>query len=361
MTSGLYGYPADYLMWWLLWGSVVVHTWCFFRFFPRRRRPRIALVLGNALVCLSLLGVVGLAAETYLRFLSNATDPFGMTMSARRWFAFHGPLNSGRFRDREWLPQPPENVYRIAFVGDSFLYGWGIERTEDRLSERVAQELVRRRRRPVESMNVAKPGWDTGDQITALTAILNRYHVNEVVLCYVPNDIERLLPVEPGFDPKVPPRCGWFNTDASALIEYIYYRVYLPYVPTVRNYHDWLADGYADPRIWSAQQERLRTMATLCRDRGIAFKVAVFPFLRTGGERFDAGRIQNQVIACLKDMAIPVVDLAPVFAAHAAERLVVSASDAHPNERAHQLAAEAIVGALFGGGQRFIPSAAGFE
>jgi hypothetical protein len=43
-----------------------------------------------------------------------------------------------------------------------------------------------------------------------------------------------------------------------------------------------------------------------------------------------------------KSERIPVLDLEPTFRTHAGENLVVSRFDAHPNERAHAIAAEAI-------------------
>ena len=34
LTSGVFGYLFDYLLWWILLASLLVHTWCFLRFFP---------------------------------------------------------------------------------------------------------------------------------------------------------------------------------------------------------------------------------------------------------------------------------------------------------------------------------------
>ena len=101
LTSGVFGYLADYLLWWLLLISLFVHTWCFFRFFPRKKYRGPRLVLGNALIFMCMLGVVAIAAESYLRFVYIDTDSFGMSLPARRWFAVYTKLNSQGCRDIE--------------------------------------------------------------------------------------------------------------------------------------------------------------------------------------------------------------------------------------------------------------------
>ncbi len=350
LTGGRFGYIADYLLWSFVAATLPALTYAFFKLFPRTRHPRWGWALGNALMFATLLGGVFWIGETYCRFVRIGTDSFGVTLSARRWFERFVTLNAWGCRDREWLPRPPANVYRIAFVGDSFLYGWGVERVEDRLSERVVSALSKRQGRPVESINFAQPGWDTGDQLEPLSALLDGYRVDEVVLVHVPNDIERLLPARSDFDPKRPPRCRWFNTDSSALGEWMYYFLYLPRVPTVQGFHDWLADGYADAGVWERQQLRLTALADACRSHGVTFRVVLFPFLRTGGGRFNAEQIARQHVEWAASRNLGVLDLRSTLTGHTTTSLVVSSQDAHPNALAHQLAAEEILSAFYSEG-----------
>ncbi|MCG3131551.1 MAG: hypothetical protein FLDDKLPJ_02354 [Phycisphaerae bacterium] len=347
LTSGRYGYVADYLVWTVFLLSVAVNAVLFIRFASRKGRSRRALVVGNLLVLATLLSAVAWIGETYFRFMRISTDSFGVTLPAQRWFQRHVVLNSWGCRDREWLPTPPANVRRILVLGDSFAWGWGVERVEDRVAERLAAGLRQVWRCPVEGMTLAQPGWDTGDQLDPLRAALDAFRVDEVILIHVPNDIERLLPVRLDFDPKRPPRCTWFNTDSSALFEHLYYHVYLPRVPTVSGFHDWLADGYADPRTWTAQQERLRALVETCRAKQVPFRVALFPFLRAGGTRFDGDRIARMHAAFFESIGAPVVDLRPALETRTAEELIVSARDAHPNADAHALAADAVLDAFY--------------
>ncbi len=190
------GYALDYLLWWIAFASLLIHTWCFFRLFPTNRRPRLRLVAGNMLVFGCMIAAVALVAETYLRFLYMGTDSHSVTLTARKWERIHVRRNSVYCRDTEWTPQKPPGVRRIAFVGDSVTYGAGIERVDDRFSNRLQARFDRRSPGTVEILNVAWPGWHTQDQLDyAIARIIPMYDVDEVVLCYFPNDIEPLLPV----------------------------------------------------------------------------------------------------------------------------------------------------------------------
>ncbi len=355
LTSGAFGYLLDYVIWWLVFASLLIHTWCFFRYFPRTRYKRLGLVLGNLLVFLCLLGVAALAGESYFRFASVETDSFGVSLPARRWFVLYTDLNSEGFRDREWARVKSPGVRRIAFVGDSFTYGWGIERPEDRFPDRIQSAFDRRARGSVEVMNLAKPGWNTGEQFAAIREGKPRYDIDEVVLCYVANDLEDLLPTSDAFNPTRPPEPKFFNIDSSCLLDYLYRRILVPRAPSVREYFPCLQNGYRDRALWRRQSERLRSIVDFCAQRGVTFRVVLLPLLKVPDQQFR----QEEVHALLRDFfashAVPVVDLLPVVSG-TTEDLVVNARDSHPNERAHQLFAEHIWSAFYAEAPRPAPT-----
>lgn len=354
LASGLFGYPADYAIWWLLTLSVLLHTWCFFRFFPRRKYRRTGLVFGNVLVFLSMLAMIALGGESYYRFLCMETDPFGLSLPAQRWFALHVRLNEWGCRDVEWATPKPAGTYRIAFVGDSFTYGWGVAKVGDRFTERIAAHFAAEDRsavsdgatgapRPrVDVLNVAKPGWGTGDQIQPVKDIVDVLGVDEIVLCYVPNDIEKLIPREGDFDPVRPPIPTWINPTSSALVDFLYYRVFVPRVRTVFRYHDWLAEGFADAEIWRRHQSQLYALIAFAKEKGVTFRVVLLPFLRTGGEKFQPARLHDTLRRFFEANDVPVADMLPVIESQDPAALTVSGWDAHPNATAHVLFAEAI-------------------
>lgn len=336
-----FGYPADYILFWLVFLSLVAHTWCFFRFFPWTQRKRLGLVIGNSLVLLCLLGVTFLVGESYERFVAVRTDGFGVSLPARRWFVLNTKLNSYDCRDHEWTSPKPPGVRRIAFLGDSFTYGWGVEDVADRFTDRLQEELGQKSV-PMEVMNIAKPGWGTGDHVQRLPDIMKQFAPDEVVLCYVLNDIEDLVPRSDAFDPTRPPEPQWFNPDTSCFLDFLWRRLWLPRMPSVSGYQEWLAGGYADARVWSLQRERMLKLRDLCAERGAIFRVALLPYLREGGERFNEDKLRGQVADAMRSGGVEVLDLKAAIVNADAAALTVNSGDAHPNARAHELFAKVI-------------------
>jgi len=345
-ASGAYGYLSDFLWWYAIVASLIVHTWCFFRFFPRERHPRIRIFLGNGLIFACLLSFAGLFAETYFRFLCVETDAYGVSLAAKRWHKVYADVNSMFCRDVEWTEAKPADVRRIAFLGDSFTYGWGINDPNDRFTELLQQRFNRRGDR-VEVMNVAWADWDTRRELAAAESMIEVYDVDEIVLCYLPNDIDTLLPTGPDRDPRATPKSTYVNVESSFLLDQLFHRVWARRLPIVRNYCDWLWDGYMNPEVWRKQAATLEELITLCRDRRVTLRVALFPFIKSWGERFDPPRVQSLLKEFFESRGVATVDLLPAIDGHDADSLVVNSYDPHPNERANALFADAIWKAFY--------------
>ncbi|MEK7730468.1 MAG: hypothetical protein AAB363_01285 [Planctomycetota bacterium] len=104
--------------------------------------------------------------------------------------------------------------------------------------------------------------------------------------------------------------------------------------------------GYRNPDIWAKQQQRLLGIIDLCRQRNITLRVALFPLIWPAGQGYDAPALHAQLRDFFTAHGISVIDLLPVVESDAHERLVVNRRDAHPNELAHRLFADAIWNAL---------------
>ena len=70
--------------------------------------------------------------------------------------------------------------------------------------------------------------------------------------------------------------------------------------------------------------------------------VALLPFIQTAGEKYRPKHLHDMLGEFFKDQQVPVVDLLPTIAGRDRDELMVNRRDAHPNEQAHQLFAEAI-------------------
>jgi hypothetical protein len=170
--------------------------------------------------------------------------------------------------------------------------------------------------------------------------------LDEIVLCYVPNDIETLLPVDGEVDPREPRKSVYLNVESSFLVNHLYYRLFSPRLPNGLSYADWLVSGYRNPDIWAKQQQRLLGIIDLCRQRNITLRVALFPLIWPTGQGYDAAALHVQLRDFFTAQGISVIDLLPTIEGEAHERLVVNRRDAHPNELANRLFADAIWNAL---------------
>lgn len=84
------------------------------------------------------------------------------------------------------LERSPE-VIRIAGLGDSFLFGWGVadgETALDRLAERIAQATGRK----VEPLNFSVPSYNTAVEVAVYRKLARQFDPDIVVLMFTSND-----------------------------------------------------------------------------------------------------------------------------------------------------------------------------
>ena len=75
--------------------------------------------------------------------------------------------NSAGFRGPEWTPERPPETFRIACIGDSHTFGYGVG-YEQTFCKRLAELLNARQSRPVESLNFGVNGFNAR-QLQAVT------------------------------------------------------------------------------------------------------------------------------------------------------------------------------------------------
>src|ERR1041385_7682492 len=299
------------------------------------------LAIGNALVLVFLLSVMHLAGDTVFRFFVDTTDSLGFTKICERWVARHWRTNTAGCRDNiEYAPWIQPGKRRLTFVGDSFTAGHGIKDVEARFANRL------RAAHPDWEVHVlANVGLDTGAEINVLKkAFFRGYQLDEVVLVYCLNDVGDLLlaPGEPLEHrlPSVEQIGPWF-TRGSYFLDLYYNRYKAAQNPYVKDYFSFVKDGYRG-RYWEAQKARLKEFRHLVQSHGGHLSVVTFPFLHALGPHYDYLFVHEELSRVWKELNVPQLDLLPVYAGLSPREVTVNAHDAHPNERAHRLAADAI-------------------
>jgi hypothetical protein len=312
----------------------------FFRNLSRRRIPAKwpVVLAGNALILSFLLSLLFLGFESYYRFVCNRTDAMGNTLVSTAWYARYFHKNALGLRDNfEYPAALTPGKRRVTFVGDSFTAGFGVRNVEDRFVN-----SIRRRHPEWEVHAAARPGLDTSTEVEIMhnLTVSNGYRLDWVVLVYQINDIGEVMPgwVE-GYKKMMADgfRKSWLCQN-SYFVNLFYHRWQLRRNSYMQNYFDEVEAAYQGP-LWEIEKIGLLAFQNLTEIRGGRLLVVTFPYMDVP-MRFKS--VHDQLDHYWKAKGIPHLDLLPTFSNLPPAKLVVNAHDAHPNEYAHALAAEAI-------------------
>lgn len=351
--------PFDYVLGVAAWIAALAAMFFGLLWLRRRLHLRgLRVVWASAGLSIWLLLVLLTAIELFFAIAYDQSDALNATNVSKIWFERHVAPEQKALQfadgqgtiyrdDREFPKRLAEGQKHICFIGDSFTFGHGVPHVADRFSNRVGAELERLHRGKFVVSNLADAGRELhwGEALLK-ELIANRMPVDIVVYTICLNDIET-------FDERHTEYYASLGAEApkSFLIRdtyffnLLYYRLRQLRSPLLTRYYSLLEEWYAGPAAGRMCQ-KLADIHRLCRDNGIDFRVMIFPFLHNLGPDYPFGEAHEKIMACCRADKIPALDLKPVLLPHAGEGLIVNRFDPHPNERAHALAAEAILSEL---------------
>lgn len=315
----------------------------------RRRQHIRALGLRSRWIDFALIGWVFVATLTLLELAFavayDTTDSYSMTNVSQRWFRRHVQLNPQGFRDRMPLTRkPPAGRERILFLGDSFTFGHGIRRTQDRFSDLVGSYLEESHPGRYVTANLGQPGFNIDDinRVAEQNILAPGLDAEFAIYTICLNDIEKLAPrkAQPAF--KGWGLSNWFIFRDTYFFNLLKHRAQQLLLPQMRNYYDDLRGHYTGPSFDHFCHELDRLQSTLKKSR-TKLLLVVFPFLHNLGPDYPFREAHRRIVTAAKQRDIRICDLEPELASHVQEGLVVNPFDAHPNERAHALAARIII------------------
>ncbi|HJU66021.1 MAG TPA: SGNH/GDSL hydrolase family protein [Gemmatimonadaceae bacterium] len=312
--------------------------------------PRRLLNVGLMLLSLALLLLLGEGAARVKAVGWPAVVGFP-TYSLTIWERRNIALNSLGYRDREHVVAKPDSARRLLVIGDSYAFGWGLSRLADRFGEQLAARLESATGTPWEAINISKADRHTRQQVEFLRAGLP-YRPDVVVLVYVFNDIDYLsvargaLPLTTRnvlseaprnlLDRLHPLRLLYWN---SYLVQELYVRLRALRWRFMRS--DPSRDLYADSSALATHVRDLAQLAAEARAGGAV--LGIVPFEPAVVYRDDVRRRYDRFVAAARRGGLLVWSLRDAFGARDHSSLVLSSLDAHPNELAHRLAAEAVL------------------
>lgn len=316
----------------------------------QKSRLRIIYASLSTWLCLGLLTL----PELGFALLYDTTDSFDMTNVSNRWFQIHvepevrelefADGTGIRYRNDSDIVLSPENaVQHVCFLGDSFTFGHGVADVGDRFSNRVFWSLDSKVSSRIKVSNLAWPGTDLLWTESVLEhSFESGGRIDDAVYVLCLNDIEAF------HDPTMsrssslahfePP--GFLFRD-TYFFNWLFFRTQLLLQSETRGYYAFVKEYY-EGEPWGRFRDALGRTSAMCEENGCRFRVAVFPFLHNLGPDYPFRPIHHRIMADCENLGIDSFDLDPALSEHSDERLTVNPFDAHPNERAHEIAAEAL-------------------
>lgn len=236
-------------------------------------------------------------------------------------FSLTYTTNSRGFRDRERTLERPARAFRIACLGDSFTFGQGV-RAKDVFTarlEKLLNEHKRDRAAQFEVLNFGLCGYSTEQERLLYEQVVAAYQPQLVLLLMVENDDE-------SFQAEKKRQSEAEARKSKSLFEV---------VDLARQYHDRVLGR--DFTVCVAEAKRLEAacQANGARLAAVIFRCHVSPTWES---------LARTVRDGLAGTSVPVLDLYDAyFPRHPLEQLMVfHGVDMHPNELAHQIAADQI-------------------
>ena len=284
-----------------------------------------------------------------------------------RNFTVH--VNRLGLRGPETSRIPPAGRRRILALGDSVVYGEGLDEA-DGFPALLERELNARDGEPTEVLNGAAPGYDTESELAYLREVGLALAPSEVILGVSLNDFGPAPGLTPfGFltvNPAERSRLPWLTNHSEFymvvrwLITYArgglwYQRAARQAKPPPTPFEErWPAIDraiaimhkrfYAAPSGpgWESVRRALAGLRDLARARGFALTVVIFPE-KDQVELPEPNRDpQRQWLALCTEFQLRCLDLLPAFAAAAAPDGPLFQDTQHPNAAGMRIAARAV-------------------
>ncbi len=245
-------------------------------------------------------------------------------------------INSDGYRDYEFGPKS-DKVFRITAIGDSFTIGEGVYASQS--FPKVVEKSLRAKGAGVEVFNLGVNGHGIRDEWVTLDTALPRYRPDLVLWAYVLNDISHA-----DIDLWTLRKRGSMKKGANTPSKlYNYIKKRLQRRSYSGDYFDFINQLYQDPTMWGELEKLFKEAVLKIRKNNADIVVILFPDLNgynKDGYRFEP--VHEKLRAIFEANGVSYIDMTKSYQEYGPLKLRVHAVDAHPNEIAHQIAAEAL-------------------
>lgn len=232
--------------------------------------------------------------------------------------------DSHGFRSPEIAEKAADGVARIAFVGDSIAFGWGVAEQETFVHQ-VLSALTAAGRK-VDGFNLGVGNYNTTQELALFRDVGARFKPDIIILCYFINDAEPM--------PRYADN-GWLDEHSAAWVVF-HYRLdslvrQFGEAPDWKHYYRALYAPNADG--WTKTKAALRGFADIARALGAKLIVFNIPELREL-KPYAFPDVTAKVRGVVEKQGVPFVDLLPSVENLEPSSLWVTVPDPHPNGKA---------------------------
>jgi lysophospholipase L1-like esterase len=270
-------------------------------------------------------------------------------------------INQDGIRDREYTVAKPQGVFRIAAVGDSCTFGFGLE-LEDTWPKQLERELQKTNPK-TEVINFGVMGYNTPQEAERIQDKVLKYSPDLIIIGYSLNDIgvfsreRRVLHTYQGYTSFLSTGSDFIDGLLSHLKTYmlIKNRLYLKktnadtrpqyskdgYKLLRIGYNRYYFDGYKEPENWQILNTAFAKIRALTQP-----KIPVLFVIHTefaDMEHYLFGEIHEIVKKLCRDYGFPVIDPLNDMLAYKVEDLRISKTNIHPNAFGNKVFVQAII------------------
>lgn len=300
----------------------------------RRRRKRFqwTIVLTSTLFAFA-------AAEAFFRLCDIRPPPLPRpAVDYRR--AVNNTLNAWGLREPWNTLSEEDHRLRIVFLGDSIVYGDGVER-EETFCYLLEELLAPSRPAGVRTINMGFWGTAPARQLERYLALRELIRPDVVVHVVYPNDVGLYIHQQLEDIHRIRDDQLWVG-ERSYVLRYAERNI--RYWAAWKRTIDYFRGGRNSEerrQAWAIFKKDVRACQDAVEQGGAEYALALFPWLvRLDG--YVLGDVHDTMREFASELGAPYLDLLEVFAGRDAETLRVSLLNEHPNALGHRMAAERI-------------------
>lgn len=251
-------------------------------------------------------------------------------------------INNAGHRGADIIKEKKAGEYRIAIIGDSVTYGYGvdIQHTFPALLQQKLDHLATPRKKYT-VLNFGVSGYGTVSELELYKTKIADYKPDLVLLQYTLNDpMPTELVVQTVSESRAASKyLAWIVSKSHFAGWFI--KTFNQATRSLRAKNNY-ASFYGNEALWKKQQDAIAQFRELTNTNNSRFSVVIFPLLLPYDD-YSMQKFHDMITGVLETQGIHYLDLLHVYSEADYKSLKLNDDDnTHPSPLGHQMAAEAI-------------------